>query len=202
MTDFVGFHAWDPRIAADEFPAVADALASREGLELLRAKHGGAEREYGAEGARVAFFHDAEKTPPQIWAYIDRDSFRRLGQPVVARVFKGMSEATRPVLARSFSPQFHGVIESREASAGLQFIDWFQYFPPAMVARIGLEALERVPIAQREMLPDGACVLWLPGSPLDGLEGRTAAAEALGVTLRPLIGRNPESGEPFVMPWH
>jgi hypothetical protein len=105
-----------------------------------------------------------------------------------------------PFLARSFDEYAHGIIKEQELDGTLEFVDWFQYLSPNLAQRWDAEVLHGA-FGAASQLSSGAWCLWLGGSPMDELVGRRHAAEALGVTLRPAIGRNPKTGEPIVIPW-
>jgi len=200
----VGLHMWGPRVAPEDFARRTDAISAAEHLRLVAEGRVSAEREYALrpEGPTISFFHDSQESWSQVWVFVSEEAFQTLGQDLVGRVFVALSEALRPSLARSYDEGGHGIIKEPELSGSLEFIDWFQYLSPTLVSRWGLEVLRQGPFATVEALPSGACCLWLQGSPIDGLVGRRAAAEALGITLRPLIGRNPRTGEPIVIPWN
>jgi hypothetical protein len=179
-----------------------DALADLEELSLASVGKGGAERKYGRPGLpAVSFYLDQEQATCQAWGVVAAETFTALGQAAIARLFLGVVNAFPPILARSFNELAHGVINKSELEGALDFIDWFQYFSPRVVAKLGSEALSKVPEASVEFLASGACVLWLPGSPIDILRGRRAVAESLRIRLRPLVAKNPKTGYPLTIPW-
>ena len=202
VRDFVGFHSWGPTYPPERFRSGIDGVAASEGLALVSQKREGAEREYGREGLpTVSFYHDAQRENSQVWGIVTADGFMALGQETVARIFTGVASTLQPTLARSFDELAHGVIKMSELGGDLEFVDWFQYLSPAIVARWGVDALRDAPFASVDILTSGACYLWLRGSPIDVLTGRRAAADALGITLRQLTAKNPKTGEPVIIPW-
>lgn len=199
-----GGAGWGIPMSSEDFARRTDAIAAAEHLRLVAEGRAGAERKDALrpDQPTISFFHDSRESSYQVWVFVSAEAFQTLGQDLIGRVFVALSEALRPSLARSFNELGHGIIEEPELSGSLEFIDWFQYLSSTLVSRWGLEVLRQGPFATVDVLPSGACCLWLQGSPIEVLVGRRAAAEALGITLRPLMGRNPRTGEPIVIPWN
>jgi hypothetical protein len=202
VRDFVGLHSWASPHPLDVWCEEMDAAARSVQLVLVAEDRGGAERKYCRAGLpSISLYLDRQEDNCQTWGVVSHDAFMALGQDSVGRLFVRIVNALLPTLARSFNELAHGVIKTSELGGALEFIDWFQYLSPSVAACLGKDVLSRVPQASVEVLPSGGCFLWLPGSPIDVLSGRRGVAEALGITLRPLVARNPKTGEPITIPW-
>jgi hypothetical protein len=202
VRDFVALHCWGPPYPYEAWCQGMDSLACSEGLVLLDADDARTTRRYGRAGTQAVALHvDRHEDRCESWTVVTDDAFALLGQDVVARMFLAIATRFPATLARSFNELSHGIIKAQELDGTLEFIDWFQYLSPVIVAKIGSQALAGVQHARVDFLPTGACVLWLPGSPIDLLSGRRAVAECLGINLRPLIAKNPKTGDPLTIPW-
>jgi hypothetical protein len=89
------------------------------------------------------------------------------GPSVVADLFKGICEATRPTLARTFrGPAIAAVLEE-ELSGRLQSLGWWQYLSSKMARRIGRIRLLAGPFYRVEPLESGACIIWTGPAPFN-----------------------------------
>jgi hypothetical protein len=200
MSDFVALQTWGPRLSVDAFRSGVEAALGRQGLRLLD-EESTKQLKYGLDEHRSfsVSLHD-QGSSSQIWVFVPAGVFQAMGQGLIGGVFAGVSEAAMPWLGRSFDEFGHGVLTETELGGRLEFVDWFQYLSLDLVQGWGMDTL-RAAFARVNLLPSGACCLWLEGSPMEQLTGRSHAAQTLGVTLRPAIARNPKTGKPVVVPW-
>ena len=138
---------------------------------------------------------------PSLMVSMSRDIVNAMGTELPQHLFD-LCRATGARLARSISAENFGLtlIAEEELEGALTALHWFQYLPPAVAARWGVAHLERGPFAQTLTDGDGSVALVLPGGPF-AVTGQRDAAAHLGFTLRPIVGRNPATGERIVIPY-
>jgi hypothetical protein len=103
---------------------------------------------------------------------------------------------------RSFrSRAGEGLVQDAELEGAIEFIDWYQYFSPRVVERLGRERVMSAPAFKIIENDRGAIVMLLAEGPWQDFSRKRIAAH-LGVTLRPCYGRNPATGEKIIIPWH
>ncbi len=74
-----------------------------------------------------------------------------------------------------------------ELDGQLEFVDWVQYWAEPIVRRWGVEQLRRGPFSRVEERERGAYLVLLADEPDAEGMSRRAAAEFLGIELRPLF---------------
>ena len=94
-----------------------------------------------------------------------------------------------------------GFVQESEVVGALEFVDWYQYFGPRVVERLGRERLLGSPAFQITEIECGAIVMLLAPDPWSENLSRRKVADYLGIVLPPLRARNPKTGEPIVIPW-
>jgi hypothetical protein len=132
---------------------------------------------------------------------ISRPRLESYGAERFARFFVAACAATDVELGRSSAAFCLGWPELSELDGPLEFVDWIQYWSAPIVARWGLEKLRSGPFHHIDAFPDGAAAVWLAPDPFSPAMSRAAAAEFLGITLRPLVGDHPDTGERVHIPW-
>jgi hypothetical protein len=132
---------------------------------------------------------------------ISRPHLESYGVERFARFFLAACAATEVELGRSDSAFCVGDPHTNELDGPLEFVDWIQYWSAPIVARWGLEKLRSGPFHRIDAFPDGAAAVWLAPDPFSETMSRAAAAEFLGITLRPLVGDHPDTGERVHIPW-
>lgn len=137
---------------------------------------------------------------PSLMLSMSRDVVNSMGAELPRYLFD-LCRATGARLARSMSAENFGLtlIAEDELDGALTALHWFQYLSPALAARWGVAHLERGPFAQTLTEGDGSVALVLPGGPF-AVTGQRDAAAYLEFTLRPIVGRNPATGERIVIP--
>jgi hypothetical protein len=138
---------------------------------------------------------------PQVLVEVEDRTFQALGPQAVAAIFTSLAARLGSLLARSAVGSLFGAISQAELEGPLEFVDWFQYYSPSVVARLPQSGLAVPPFTAVRWGRDGSCSCILGASPFEWLHGRVAVAVALGIALRPLTARNPKTGEPIVIPW-
>jgi hypothetical protein len=123
-----------------------------------------------------------------------------LGSRELMDVLAGITRALRPDLARTHDSTFATALGPDEWVGTVTALDWFQYFGPALASAWPRSYLERGPFARVEMDRDGGVGVFLAERP-GGQLPRQAAADYLGIRLRPLMARHPATGDPIVIPW-
>lgn len=118
----------------------------------------------------------------------------------IAEVFTKACTHLGAYLGRSDPGLGNGLVQEREIDGPLEHIDWYQYFGPRVVERLGRSLVLSAPAFSVTEDARGAVVMLLAAGPWDDFSRRAAAAH-LGVTLRPVYGRNPATGKPIVIPW-
>jgi hypothetical protein len=132
---------------------------------------------------------------------ISRPRLESYGAERFARFFVAACAATDVELGRSSAAYCIGYPTPSELDGPLEFVDWIQYWSAPIVARWGLEKLREGPFHRIDPFPDGAAAVWLAPDPFSPAMSRAAAAEFLGITLRPLVGDHPDTGERVHIPW-
>lgn len=199
-----GFGALLPSCSKETATAAADAAALKNGIERLPTSDAWPPLAYGIPGAEpiVAGFDRHGE-----WLYfvaypIPEVVFAQVGPDKLSGFLRDVCEQTGAALGRSYKEGAHAAATEREAEGEIEYLEWFQYFGTAIVARWGLQRLKDGPFHRVEVLPSGACAIWLWDSPFDQREAESTkrAAEYLGITLRPHFIRD-SSGKQVKLNW-
>jgi hypothetical protein len=111
-----------------------------------------------------------------------------VGTAEVVQWLLTISDDLRCYLVRSFSEETHPTPE--EIVRGPDALDWLQYFPPDVAKRWSLPYLEQGPFHKVVGLPSGGVGIQLGPSPFEHWTGVQAAADYLGIRLRPRMVRS------------
>src|SRR5262245_13765366 len=206
MTDArLAFHAHFPAGPTDADVAAAhDAAAATVGMVLRGVERSlsGTTRSYGEPGAAALGFSYTLEPPCQLAMFsLHPDAVQSYAPVRVASMFTRVCEALDADIARSDFGSGYGLVQESELTGAVEFVDWYQYFGPRVVERIGLERLLDAPAFQVSETDRGGIVMLLASDPFSGHVSRTPIADHLGIKLRPLQARNPQTGEPIVIPW-
>lgn len=195
MKEYFGFHAFFPaNVPREDALRHADSAAAGVVLGCVGFEGGLRPRiTYGRPGlSPLPVRFDFGERWNQWGMYpVAREVFEEHGAVAVGSFLRGLCERVGVVLGRSLKEDHHAVAHEREIEGPLEYIEWFQYLGPAHVARWGAEYLQRGPFHRVEVLPSGACALWLRESPYDPTERESTrrGAEYLGIKLRPHLIR-------------
>jgi hypothetical protein len=111
-----------------------------------------------------------------------------VGTAEVVQWLLSISDDLRCYLARSFSEETHPTPE--EIGQGPNALDWLQYFPPDVAKRWSLPFLQQGPFHHVVGFTSGGVGIQLAPSPFEHWTGIRAAADYLGMRLRPRITLN------------
>jgi hypothetical protein len=143
--------------------------------------------------------------PGQPWSklHVDvvDDHLNQYGSQRIVDLLSWLCGATHARLARTSGASGIGVVKEQELDGALEVVDWFQYWSEPIVRRWGMARLSVGPFHRVLPLSEGGCSIILSAEPDDENMSRKAAAEFLGITLRPVYGVNPQTGERILVPW-
>ena len=201
----VNFHAYFPAgFSEEDVDAAHDAAADAVGFTLRGIKHdtdGGITRRYGAGGAETLPFAYTLRPPCQLAMFgLWRSRAGIFAPAAVVEMFTRICESLNVDLARTDQSGGIGLVQPSEVSGTLEFVDWFQYVGPRLATVLGRERLLTAPVFRVEERGHGIMMM-LAADPFEGNLPRRRVSEHLGITLRPLLGRNPATGAPIVIPW-
>jgi hypothetical protein len=111
----------------------------------------------------------------------------------------GVSDALGARFARSYFSHV-GVPTLAELDTGPDSVDWLQYFSADLIGRMRMP-LPGGPFHNVRMFESGGGGFSLGPSPFSDLMSQIAAADYLGLRLRPVLARNPATGTDFEMKW-
>jgi hypothetical protein len=166
-------------------------------------------RHYGEPGGPTVAFSYTLTLPCQLLVmcpFVDRPGPRGREDPTpyaharLAEMFTYACAAVDATLARSDPGPGHGFVQESELDGAIAFIDWYQYFSPRVVQRLGRERLLSAPAFRITEDEHGAIVMLLSAGPWEDFS-RSRVAAHLGVTLRPVDAFNPVTGGQFRIPW-
>lgn len=166
-------------------------------------------RLYGELGGPSINFSYTLNPPCQLLMmgpFVDRPGPRGREDPTsytharIAEVFTQACAHLDAYLGRSDGGPGCGFVQDGEIDGPLEFIDWYQYLGPRVVERLGRGLVLSAPAFRITEDGRGAVVMLLASGPWDDFSRRAVAAH-LRVTLRPLYGRNPATGERVIIPW-
>ena len=140
---------------------------------------------------------------PPAWALfpIDYDAYNRYGAKLFVSAFRAICRATSSLLARSFHPVGVSLIAERELEGRVDYVDWIQYYGPAVGAAIGVERIRTAGFHLLEEFPDGAFLALAKAEYTGEYLNRKAVVEGLGIAPRRIMARNPKTGEPTEVSW-
>jgi hypothetical protein len=134
-----------------------------------------------------------ESGPP--WASVAlhpiKKEFRQsFGDERLRVVLRQLCEKLNATLGRTYGESLHGVVNRHEVESGPEWLDWFQYWSPAIISRWGIDRIKTGPFHLVELAPNGACAITLYKGPEDPeqMALRAKAAEYLGIPLRRRVG--------------
>lgn len=129
---------------------------------------------------------------------VREEAVHRLEPGDLARLFFGLGVDLDVALGRTIREWFHMAIRQEEIApdGALTGLGWFQYFGPRIAARWPADVWEPFRTMRGD---DGAIALILGDEPLR--PRIREAATALGLSIRPLYGRNPATGAPVLIPY-
>jgi hypothetical protein len=132
-----------------------------------------------------------------VYVVLRETAVRRLDSESLAALFFGLGFDLDLILGRTVREGFAMCVRPEEVApeGALTGLGWFQYFGPEIAGRWPPEVWEPFRTMRGN---DGAVGLILGDDPLQ--PRIRDAAEALGLSIRPLYGRNPATGEPFLIP--
>ncbi len=138
--------------------------------------------------------------PRQMLVKIDEMQWAALGPERLADLLFALSLRADVILARTTSLEDTAVVLDDELDGDVKGLHWFQFLSPRIAARWAADNVMRGPFSRVLTDGSGAVGLVLPGTPFL-VKGRRAAAQYLGIQLRPIYGRNPVTGERIVIPY-
>ena len=104
--------------------------------------------------------------------------------PRIAEAFTRICVALDADLARSDLGTGDALVQNEEISGAVGFIDWYQYFGPRIVERIGKERLLTSPAFRITELERGAVLMMLATGPWEEGWSRRPVAAHLGITMK------------------
>ena len=116
-----------------------------------------------------------------------------------ARVLLALADGLRARFARSYFGD-SAVPTVNELEQGPDSLDWLQYFGSAITNRFP-KPLSGGPFHATYTFDSGGAGIALGVSPFGDLLSRKAAAQYLGITLRPIRAKNPATGAPIELTW-
>ena len=119
------------------------------------------------------------------------------GTDAFANVLFAIASSSNALIARTWGESGWGTPTRADLATPVDWLEWFQYFGPAIASRWAGVAVAAGPIHRVLSTSAGALALWLAPSPYDRFAIRPAAAH-LGIELRPMI--NPQTGERLNVP--
>ena len=93
-------------------------------------------------------------------------------------------------MRRSDQGPGEGLVQESEINGPLEFIDWYEYFGPHVVERLGRDLVLSIPAFRITEVARGAIVMLLAARPWEDFSRRHVAAH-LGVVLRPTLWPQP-----------
>lgn len=181
-----------------------DQATGRRGMILqgVASDNDSVTRKYCVPGGRALPFAFSLHPAPQLAmlrAYAE--DLGKCPSTILADVFTELCVALGGSIARSDLGTGVGLVSEREVDGALEFVDWYQYFGPSIVLRIGRERVLTSPAFKVAPTHNGGAVVLAGPDPLARGLRRRPLAEHLGITLRPRFMLNPSTGSRVEQPW-
>jgi hypothetical protein len=186
-----GFHGFLPPLSSTaEAIEGVERAAAKVGLERVASREGQWPLvEYGRVGLKgLGISLDPRGVWWQLGLYpVHRETFDLYGAELIGALLQEACIGLKVILGRSFKEDGHAIAKEAEIGGPVEYIEWLQFFGPSIVARWGLDCLQKGPFYRVKQCPDGSCAIWLWETPYDQAEAETTkrAAEYLGIKLRP-----------------
>ena len=116
---------------------------------------------------------------------VNQAQFVALGGGAVVALLASLSDGLRVRLGRSVGEAFNETVFEREIDGAVDCLDWCQFFGSDLWSRWHLDHLRAGPFHEVRTCEHGGYILMGP-SPFEPLKGIKAAAEYLGIQLRPV----------------
>jgi hypothetical protein len=196
MQDWHNYAGFFRKSGTPGWQAIAAEHAQRLGMEADQAS---AAEFVHPSGARIAIeMTDAEWNMFGVFG-MRADLFTPDRARDTAACLLSLSDGLQARFARSYGGDVSVPMNS-ELTTGPDSLDWLQYFC-ADVAQAMPARLEDGPFHDFWRFASGGAGISLGVSPLGDLLSCKAAAGYLGITLRPIRGRNPATGAPISLNW-
>jgi len=205
MQQLLGFHAVCTETDRSKLAEAMNAAAAASGMTLVATQdQKPVSRTYGGgERPPIDVYMDLSGSDARVLVGpLERSVVEAWGAETLAAYLTRLSRGLGVRLGRSFrgGGGGHGIVQPQELGGALEFVDWFQYFSAGIVARWGASYVAAGPFWKTERFEDGSMVVLLGRDPFEGLGSRKAAAEYLGIELRPLLGKD-FHGNPIELEW-
>lgn len=194
MEESLNFHGYFRLgMSPEEVYKAVDAAANKMGLELISApRDEGADWHYAKPdfpSLNVAFDFQ-EKWGQLLLSRVYPSDFEKYGTLVIRNFIAAVSEAVELQLGRSYMSGGLTIVSERERGGKLECLNWIQFLGPEVVTRWGIDYLKNGPFHDVELREKGGCVILMGESPFERLKNIRAAADYLGITLRPVYSKD------------
>jgi len=194
------FHAYCPSLSADAFHETIGTANAALWPRLSRKQERYPSWTIGKIATPLSINLNPSSPWSELYVSVREHHLEEYGAEQLAELFAWLSDCTHARRGRTTGAVAPGFVRTDELDGQLEFVDWFQYWGASIVRRWGVSRLRAGPFHSVVTRADGAYVLLLAEQPDDETMSRRAAAEYLGIELRPIYAQV-EAGKPVRIPW-